>query len=275
MTQKVSPRPPSCLDDERCPRVAGVLETSKGCVALGRIGSDRPFGVSREWLMRGVVASAVAALCLNGFACLAMSDAAGVVRASAWAVGRARGRASGTAYLGLTSTVAYHGGDRIYDERWASIDCDDYGVPPDDDARVKPRDDVRKCERCKRRVNSMRQTVVVSLITTFGTIRFASKRIRADADRNFFKFLGIGLGCVAFATAISALVPFRRHCTMSSTDTLRMRNGPGFICMSIAVCLKGASVVCHLVLRAPGGRSAVAGPSASASTEEASSGTSP
>ena len=30
-----------------------------------------------------------------------------------------------------------------------------------------------------------------------------------------------------------------------------MRNGPGFICLSIAVCLKGLSVLMHLWLRAP------------------------
>ena len=30
-----------------------------------------------------------------------------------------------------------------------------------------------------------------------------------------------------------------------------MRNGPGFICLSIAVCLKGLSVLMHLWLRVP------------------------
>jgi hypothetical protein len=30
-----------------------------------------------------------------------------------------------------------------------------------------------------------------------------------------------------------------------------MRNGPGFICLSIAVCIKGLSVLMHLWLRAP------------------------
>ena len=30
-----------------------------------------------------------------------------------------------------------------------------------------------------------------------------------------------------------------------------MRNGPGFICLSVAVCLKGLSVLMHLWLRVP------------------------
>ena len=30
-----------------------------------------------------------------------------------------------------------------------------------------------------------------------------------------------------------------------------MRNGPGFICLSIAVCIKGLSVLMHLWLRVP------------------------
>ena len=30
-----------------------------------------------------------------------------------------------------------------------------------------------------------------------------------------------------------------------------MRNGPGFICLSVAVCLKGISVLMHLWLRVP------------------------
>ena len=30
-----------------------------------------------------------------------------------------------------------------------------------------------------------------------------------------------------------------------------MRNGPGFICLSVAVCLKGLCVLMHLWLRVP------------------------
>ena len=44
---------------------------------------------------------------------------------------------------------------------------------------------------------------------------------------------------------------FREHCTRSTTEGIHMRNGPGFICLSIAVCLKGLSVLMHLWLRVP------------------------
>ena len=43
----------------------------------------------------------------------------------------------------------------------------------------------------------------------------------------------------------------REHCTRSTTEGIHMRNGPGFICLSIAVCLKGLSVLMHLWLRVP------------------------
>ena len=43
----------------------------------------------------------------------------------------------------------------------------------------------------------------------------------------------------------------RKHCTRSTTEGIHMRNGPGFICLSVAVCLKGLSVLMHLWLRAP------------------------
>ena len=47
------------------------------------------------------------------------------------------------------------------------------------------------------------------------------------------------------------LVAFRQHCTRSATEGIHMRNGPGFICLSVAVCLKGLSVLMHLWLRVP------------------------
>ena len=72
-----------------------------------------------------------------------------------------------------------------------------------------------------------------------------------ESDARFWKFLGLALGCLSFATAIQPLLAFRRHCTRSATDGIHMRNGPGFICLSIAVCLKGLSVLMHLWLRAP------------------------
>jgi len=55
-----------------------------------------------------------------------------------------------------------------------------------------------------------------------------------------------------FASCRSACVmAFRQHCTRSATEGIHMRNGPGFICLSVAVCLKGLSVLMHLWLRVP------------------------
>ena len=59
------------------------------------------------------------------------------------------------------------------------------------------------------------------------------------------------MGCISFGTAIGPLLAFRQHCTRSATEGIHMRNGPGFICLSIAVCLKGLSVLMHLWLRVP------------------------
>lgn len=111
---KVS-KPPACLDAERCPTIAACLDANPCCVAFGSIGSDKPLGISRNRLMTGVLFAAGLALCLNVFACLAMSTVGGVIRTSAWAVGRAR-RGPGTAYFGLTSAVAYHDDKIIYEE---------------------------------------------------------------------------------------------------------------------------------------------------------------
>ena len=254
-------KPPACLDADRCPMIAACLDANPCCVAFGSIGSDKPLGIPRKRLMTGVLFAAGLALCLNVFACLAMSTAGGVIRASAWAVGRAR-RGPGTAYFGLTSAVAYHDDKIIYEESWAHVECSEYALPPDDDAREKPRDDVRKCRNCRRRVEGMKSTVIVSMITTLGTARFAMKRMSPENDRSLFKALGMILGIVAFSTALSPLIAFRADCTTSSTDTLKhMRNGPGFICMAIAVCLKGSSVFAHLALRVSNGDGVVREPS--------------
>ena len=97
----------------------------------------------------------------------------------------------------------------------------------------------------------MATTVIVSAVTTLGTIRFSLRRATVEGDARFWKFLGIAVGCISFGTAIGPLLAFRQHCTRSATDGIHMRNGPGFICLSIAVCLKGLSVLMHLWLRVP------------------------
>ena len=88
-------------------------------------------------------------------------------------------------------------------------------------------------------------------MTTVGTIRFSLRRATPESDARFWKFLGIAVGCISFGTAIGPLLAFRQHCTRSATEGIHMRNGPGFICLSVAVCLKGLSVLMHLWLRVP------------------------
>ena len=88
-------------------------------------------------------------------------------------------------------------------------------------------------------------------MTTLGTIRFSLRRATVEGDARFWKFLGIAVGCISFGTAIGPLLAFRQHCTRSTTEGIHMRNGPGFICLSVAVCLKGLSVLMHLWLRVP------------------------
>ena len=88
-------------------------------------------------------------------------------------------------------------------------------------------------------------------MTTLGTIRFSLRRATVEGDARFWKFLGIAVGCISFGTAIGPLLAFREHCTRSTTEGIHMRNGPGFICLSVAVCLKGLSVLMHLWLRVP------------------------
>ena len=92
----------------------------------------------------------------------------------------------------------------------------------------------------------MATTVIVSAVTTVGTIRFELRRATPESDARFWKFLGIAVGCISFGTAIGPLLAFRQYCTHSATEGIHMRNGPGFICLSIAVCLKGLSVLMHL-----------------------------
>ena len=87
--------------------------------------------------------------------------------------------------------------------------------------------------------------------TGFCTIRFSLRRATVEGDARFWKFLGIAVGCISFGTAIGPLLAFRQHCTRSTTEGIHMRNGPGFICLSVAVCLKGLSVLMHLWLRVP------------------------
>ena len=147
--------------------------------------------------------------------------------------------------------VAYHGGTVKEKRKWSNIHCDDFTLTPDDDTLVRRSRDVSRCRRCKRRVRGMATTVIVSAFTTLGTIRFSLKRATPESDARFWKFLGIAVGCISFGTAIGPLLSFREHCTRSTTEGIHMRNGPGFICLSIAVCLKGLSVLMHLWLRVP------------------------
>ena len=61
----------------------------------------------------------------------------------------------------------------------------------------------------------------------------------------------VALGFAGLGVVALALMAFRQHCTRSATEGIHMRNGPGFICLSVAVCLKGLSVLMHLWLRVP------------------------
>ena len=159
--------------------------------------------------------------------------------------------AGGHAYMGLSAVVAYHGGTAKEKRKWSNIHCDDFTLTPDDDTLERRGRDVRRCRRCKRRVRGMATTVIVSAVTTLGTMRFSLRRATVEGDARFWKFLGIAVGCISFGTAIGPLLAFRQHCTRSATEGIHMRNGPGFICLSVAVCLKGLSVLMHLWLRVP------------------------
>ena len=177
-----------------------------------------------------------------------------MIKDTAWAVGRIRGKmeySGGHAYMGLSAVVAYHGGTAKEKRKWSNIHCDDFTLTPDDDTLERRGRDVRHCRRCKRRVRGMATTVIVSAVTTLGTIRFSLRRATVEGDARFWKFLGIAVGCISFGTAIGPLLAFRQHCTRSATEGIHMRNGPGFICLSVAVCLKGLSVLMHLWLRVP------------------------
>jgi len=201
-----------------------------------------------------MAAAAVIALGLNLYAASALSSVDSVVRDTAWAVGRIRGQmelSGGHAYMGLSSIIAIKHGNVKDKRRWSNIDCDDFTIEPQDDEIVRRVRDVHRCQRCKKRVNGMATTVIISAVTTLGTIRFALMRATPESDARFWKGLGVVLGCLAFATAVEPLIAFRRHCTKSTTDGIKMRNGPGFIALSIAVCIKGLSVLMHLSLRVP------------------------
>ena len=186
-----------------------------------------------------------------------------MIKNTAWAVGRIRGPVHGHvgtgrhAYFGLSAVVAFrHTGpgatSSAEEVKWSHIDCEEFTVPRDDDADLERRSrDVSRCKRCKRRVRGMATTVIVSAVTTLGTIRFSLRRATVEGDARFWKFLGIAVGCISFGTAIGPLLAFRQHCTRSATEGIHMRNGPGFICLSVAVCLKGLSVLMHLWLRVP------------------------
>ena len=169
-------------------------------------------------------------------------------------VGRIRGKmeySGGHAYMGLSAIVAVQGGNVKEKVKWRHVDCDEFTITPEDDTLERRSRDVQRCKRCKRRVRGMATTVIVSAFTTLGTIRFSLKRATPESDARFWKFLGVAVGCISFGTAIEPLLSFRKHCTRSTTEGIHMRNGPGFICLSIAVCIKGLSVLMHLWLRVP------------------------
>ena len=157
----------------------------------------------------------------------------------------------GHAYMGLSAIVAVQGGNVKEKVKWRHVDCDEFTITPEDDTLERRSRDVQRCKRCKRRVRGMATTVIVSAFTTLGTIRFSLKRATPESDARFWKFLGVAVGCISFGTAIEPLLSFRKHCTRSTTEGIHMRNGPGFICLSIAVCIKGLSVLMHLWLRVP------------------------
>ena len=70
-------------------------------------------------------------------------------------------------------------------------------------------------------------TVIVSAITTLGTLRYAHRRASPETDRNFFKAMGIIVGLIAFSTALGPMLAFRKHCTRSHTSALNMQDGWG------------------------------------------------
>ena len=249
-------------DPRRCPRLSYACETNGACRAFGRIGVE-PTAVTRRRVALGFAGLGVVALALNIYAACALSSVDSVIKNTAWAVGRIRGPVHGHigtgrhAYFGLSAVVAFrHTGpgatSSAEEVKWSHIDCEEFTVPRDDDADLERRSsDVSRCKRCKRRVRGMATTVIVSAVTTLGTIRFSLRRATVEGDARFWKFLGIAVGCISFGTAIGPLLAFRQHCTRSATEGIHMRNGPGFICLSIAVCLKGLSVLMHLWLRVP------------------------
>ena len=249
-------------DPRRCPRLSYACETNGACRAFGRIGVD-PSVTTRKRVALGFAGLGVVALALNIYAACALSSVDSVIKNTAWAVGRIRGPVHGHvgtgrhAYFGLSAVVAFHhtgpGTTSSAEEvKWSHIDCEEFTVPRDDDADLERRSsDVRRCRRCKRRVRGMATTVIVSAVTTLGTIRFSLRRATVEGDARFWKFLGVAVGCISFGTAIGPLLAFRQHCTRSATEGIHMRNGPGFICLSVAVCLKGLSVLMHLWLRVP------------------------
>jgi len=223
---------------------------SKLCHELGRVGSYRPCGIERRPLMIAVAVAGVLALLLNVYALFSLSTDAKVIKPTAWAVGNTRaGFPTGTAYFGLTTAVGFHGGDKIFEDHWAHVDCHAYSLTPNRANQTKPHGDVDRCKRCKSDVGQMATTVIVSAIATLGTLRYAHRRANPETDRNFFKAMGIVVGLIAFSTALGPMLAFQKHCTRSNTDMLKMRAGPSYICMGFAVFLKSTTVVAHLALR--------------------------
>ena len=221
-------KPPPCLDPEKCPRVAACLESSKLCHELGRVGSYRPCGIERRPLMTAVAVAAVLALLLNVYALFALSTDAKVIKVTAWAVGDTRaGFPSGTAYFGLTTAVAFDNNDKMYEKHWSRVDCHAHALPPNRPNTTKSHGDIDRCKSCKSDIGQIVTTVIVSAITTLGTLRYAHRRASPETDRNFFKAMGIIVGLIAFSTALGPMLAFRKHCTRSHTSALNMQDGWG------------------------------------------------
>ena len=102
-----------------------------------------------------------------------------------------------------------------------------HALPPNRPNTTKSHGDIDRCKSCKSDIGQIVTTVIVSAITTLGTLRYAHRRASPETDRNFFKAMGIIVGLIAFSTALGPMLAFRKHCTRSHTSALNMQDGWG------------------------------------------------
>jgi hypothetical protein len=120
------------------------------------------------------------------------------------------------------------------------------------------------CEECAATVNSMTQSVLLSLLTQVVQVATDLQRTTPFGDVNCQKLMGVVTGLVGLTSGLLSCRTFANSCWRAQPDTYTISSapglgaldaswswGPGLLLMALGTALKAVDVLCHLVVPTP------------------------